>query len=586
MGAFELLALSLALSVATAATAWVGGRLVEGRSGDPRLRDRMWGTALVLPVLPPLAVGLMLLIPAPVREIAALPPVVKDPTLFEAVAETTAGTVEPAFLLDLRLLAVTILILAGLLTLARLGRLASRAWRLARLVRTLDRADPATLRLVVTAAGTLGISTPRVGVSAGAPEPLLSGFVRPRLILPAALSATADPAVVRAVIAHELVHLKRGDHRTLWLEEGLLALLAINPLMPVLRARRAAAREEACDALALAGAGLETRRAYAETLIEALRRRAGPQVLPALSFTGAGRRTAMRRLKAVMTPAAPARRAVRLTALGLGFGLLAAVTGMSVAVADQREPTPIQTTPAVSSGNDFAARLQGASAADYQLFCAAPEGTPDRMGCSVLLWDAALAEQSAAAPAFCAANPSGAELNLIAERGRAAVLTRAAGSGSAADAARRAMIAAFPCGAEPRTISAEAVARAGASLGAKWEQAHGEQARAEVEARRVADAAVTGADYQRMCASPDPRDDGFCAGVLFRTTITEARSAAPAFCAPEQGDREATQRFVEGAKAGVAGVRTSVDQTPSDVARAGLMRAYPCNAAAPGFQPA
>ena len=42
MGPSELLALSLGLSVAVAAAALVGGRIVEALSADPRLRDRMW----------------------------------------------------------------------------------------------------------------------------------------------------------------------------------------------------------------------------------------------------------------------------------------------------------------------------------------------------------------------------------------------------------------------------------------------------------------------------------------------------------------------------------------------------------------
>ena len=49
----------------------------------------------------------------------------------------------------------------------------------------------------------------------------------------------------------------------------------------------------------------------------------------------------------------------------------------------------------------------------------------DRMSCSMLWWDAALAEEAATAPAFCAPNGTEAELEVIAERGRALVLTGA-----------------------------------------------------------------------------------------------------------------------------------------------------------------
>lgn len=325
MGAPELLALSLGLSVAVAALAWVGGRLVERSSADPRLRDRMWGVALLLPALPPLAIGLVLLTPPPVREV-----------MLTAAPDAPA----PGAALDLSAAALAVLGCAGLLTLARLGALLFRTRRLHGVIRSAGTIDAAIAGTVEAVAGRLSVQAPRVVVSDATPEALLAGLGRPRLILPAHLATAADPAVVDAIITHELAHLKRGDHRTLWLEELLLALLAVNPLTLLLRARRAAAREEACDALALAGAGPETRRAYAQSLIEALRSRAGPYdagVLPVLTFTGAGRTTAMHRLKAVLTPAAPAGRRARLGVAVAGLSLLAAAGAASVAVAAQRE---------------------------------------------------------------------------------------------------------------------------------------------------------------------------------------------------------------------------------------------------------
>ena len=200
-------------------------------------------------------------------------------------------------------IAQAMLIAAGLLAAWRLGRLGLRAWRLHRMLAGLDEADAATLGLVDEAARRMAVRPPRVGFSRKTTEPLLAGFIRARLILPPPVTAADQPSLT--VVAHELAHLRRADHRIVWLEEVLLALLAANPLMSVLRARRAAVREEACELLALAGADAETRRAYAESLIEALRGRADPQPLPALTFTGAGRRTAMYRLKAVMTPLLP-----------------------------------------------------------------------------------------------------------------------------------------------------------------------------------------------------------------------------------------------------------------------------------------
>ena len=338
MGAVELLVLSLGLSVVVAAAGLAGGTLIERMSADPRLRDRAWGAALMLPLTPPLATVLLLMTPPPVREVAMTmaPPLTTGPALTVA---TTAPVEAAALTLDTGWIALAVLAMAGALVLTRLTLLAHRARRLSALLRTGGTADADTLGLVQDAARHLAIRPPVVMMSAATAEPLLAGLRSVRLVLPQDLPAT--DTVRRAVILHELAHLKRGDHRVLWLEEAVLALLAANPLMPLLRARRAAAREEACDAVALAGAGTETRRAYAQSLIEALRTRAGSQTvgaLPALTFTGAGRTTAMHRLKAVLSPAAPANRRARIGALMTGVVGLALVGAGSAALAAQREP--------------------------------------------------------------------------------------------------------------------------------------------------------------------------------------------------------------------------------------------------------
>ena len=345
MGAVELLALSLGLSVVVAAAGLAGGTLIERMSADPRLRDRAWGAALMLPLTPPLATALLLMTPPPVREVAMAmaPPLTTGPALTVAARAPVEAA---ALTLNTGWIALAVLAMAGALVLTRLILLAHRARRLSALLRTGGAADAHTLGLVQDAARHLAIRPPVVMMSAATAEPLLAGLRPARLVLPRDQPAT-DP-VRRAVILHELAHLKRGDHRALWLEEAVLALLAANPLMPMLRARRAAAREEACDAVALAGAGIETRRAYAQSLIEALRTRAGSQTagaLPALTFTGAGRTTAMHRLKAVLSPAAPATRRARMSAAAGIAALVAVVAGGTVAVAAQREPEarPAQT---------------------------------------------------------------------------------------------------------------------------------------------------------------------------------------------------------------------------------------------------
>lgn len=491
MGAAELLALSLGLSTATAATAWIGGRLVEALNADPGLRDRVWGTLLALPALPPLAVGLMLLTPPPVEEVAAPTPTLAVPLVMDA--NVAAATMSAPAGIDASLIAPAILVFAGALALWRLGQLAIGAARLARLVARLEKIDAATAEMVEMTARRLSVQPPRAGVSRTAPEPMLAGWGRARLILPAG-PTSRDPAVAQAVLAHELVHLKRGDHRTLWLEEILLALLAVNPLMAALRERRAAAREEACDAAALAAAGPETRRAYAEFLIHALRRRAAPQALPALTFTGARRRTAMRRLKAVMSPAAPAGRRSRLLAAGAALAVAAATGAGSLAVAGEREAV-VRLAPPAST----------AAAADT-----APPASPR--------------------PRFVASRP---------------------GPDAAASAAAR-----------------QAAADAFSSLTPDQQE-------------RFRDPTAIG--YRAICASGDPADGGFCAGVMF-SFLHEAPAngvCPPAAVMGDAGDRgSALAAYVDGGKSEVARLRPASGETVYQFAGRALRAAYPCDAVA------
>ena len=97
--------------------------------------------------------------------------------------------------------------------------------------------------------------------------PMLVGIVRPCILLPRALVATLDTAALRDIVAHELAHVRRGD---LWVAMLLRAGMAVfwwNPLLHLLHARLALAREMACDARAAAAQG---RLDYAESLLASI----------------------------------------------------------------------------------------------------------------------------------------------------------------------------------------------------------------------------------------------------------------------------------------------------------------------------
>lgn len=594
MGPPVLLALSLGLSVTIAAMAWIGGRLVERATADPRLRGKVWATALILPALPPLMVCLLLLTPAPVREIPMAPASLTT-TFITTPAEVVSAAPLPAFSLDPTLTAWAILGFAALLAVVRLTALALRTRRLVRLIRDAQAPGPAVTALVESAARELGIPAPRVGVSAATSEALLASLGRARLILPVGLTDGADAVPASAVIAHELAHLKRGDHRTLWLEEALLALLAFNPMMPLLHARRSAAREEACDALALVEAAPETRRLYAQSLINALRSRAGPQALPALTFTGARRTQAMSRLNAVMTPPAAAGLRARLMALGLG-GLIAVLAGAgSLAVAGEREAvTLFGSAPPTIGSEPRALRM----------------GQPNTAAATVRLEKQSRTVDPGAG-SFALLNgkplPEGLPIWAVAPE-RIDVRTPPAGSGGInliLPFTGRVPVSVnghrMPSGFPANGVNYDAVARV------EVEGPHVLYTlKSEMEARLAIRNAglppqmtqerplsdegarprsMSAADYKAACASSEPRDDGHCAGAMFNVL---ARSAQVGFCPPPAvASPGATgsdlHAFVDRGRREIARMSPAPDEGALGLAERALKLAYPCDgAAAPG----
>lgn len=344
MTPLQLLALSLAASVLTAGAGWMVARALESRVADAALREQVWAFAFYLPALPVLVIGLFLLLPAQEIRLVQVPvDVAPAPTTAPIPAATAVSFAE-----WLQAAALAVAVLAALLCFLRAAHTSMRLLRLHRLMRTTTPASRELQSQVERLARGLGVATPDLRVLPTGAETFLSGLRRPVLVLPDALAAAPDQPATAAVCAHELAHLRRGDHRTLWAEEFLLALLAINPLLGAVRRRRAAAREEACDALALAGGDARTRRAYARALLSALRGPVSQDDVPALTFTHSKRTFAMRRLQAILTPIPPAAPRLRRLSIGASAVIAAGVCTASVALASQREPT-VEIVPALTA---------------------------------------------------------------------------------------------------------------------------------------------------------------------------------------------------------------------------------------------
>jgi beta-lactamase regulating signal transducer with metallopeptidase domain len=93
----------------------------------------------------------------------------------------------------------------------------------------------------------LGVLPPSILASSQVRSPFLTGLWRPAILLPVGFEQQFDPPTLRAILAHELVHLGRGD--CAW---NLLARLAcavgwMQPLLWALSRKLEQASEEVCD---------------------------------------------------------------------------------------------------------------------------------------------------------------------------------------------------------------------------------------------------------------------------------------------------------------------------------------------------
>jgi beta-lactamase regulating signal transducer with metallopeptidase domain len=218
--------------------------------------------------------------------------------------------------------------------------------------------------------------------------PFLDGLVRPAILLPRSYRTDFPDGALRAVLAHELVHLARGDCWWNLLFRVTCALGWMHPLLWLLHRRLEQASEEACDQAVLYH-GCSARE-YARCLTDLAERLlptvparvAGATVLPYRS--GLGRRVERILLHTGAQPIAPGGG----TRLGVWGGMAVAVSvvmtlvsAMPAASADGPRIVGLNSDAAKASLAGRVLHEDGSPAAKVKIFATlTPEPSERRLG--------------------------------------------------------------------------------------------------------------------------------------------------------------------------------------------------------------
>lgn len=131
--------------------------------------------------------------------------------------------------------------------------------------------DEKLIGLLDGAAHSLGINRlPRLRISEAVCTPTLVGYIRPTIVLPPQVAEFCGPEQTRAMLLHELAHIRRRDMLGLWLYEAARAVFFFHPAVWVAGREMEVERELACDELVVR-ASMISAADYASGYVTALR---------------------------------------------------------------------------------------------------------------------------------------------------------------------------------------------------------------------------------------------------------------------------------------------------------------------------
>jgi len=209
------------------------------------------------------------------------------------------------------------------------------------------------------------VSLPPIVVSDELPAPSTCGVLRPVVVLPPGLRASAGDEGTLFVLLHELAHVRRRDPRLALVERLVRIAAFFHPTGWIAGELLARERERACDDAALSALPLAARPACAEALLQVIERshRHAPAAATALALSRGGRAVKSRLLRILDPSPAAARMTVRArcAAVGAAAVLLVALAARASAPAAPRTAAPRTadtTVDAVHAGVDWLVRHQ------------------------------------------------------------------------------------------------------------------------------------------------------------------------------------------------------------------------------------
>lgn len=310
----EILMLNAAACTALACLVWTAGLLPAVRR-RPALRYGLWMIVLVKLVTPPL-IELRLMpywqslttierepvsnvpLDVEVAPMSASVPIETSINLPAMPLETVVVT-EPAFDWRPWLLAAHIGGIALILSLSL-----RQVRRLRRALHHSDCGDKRVLRIVHSAAETMGMTRPpKVSlVNASVPPLLWVGRNGPLIVLPRGLVDEMSDEQLTCVVSHEMAHYLRRDHwgnAASWL---VSAAFWWHPVVWWVRRELRTTQEACCDALVISRS-VASRQSYAKTLFQALEfLQSHHAPVPALASGFGGKSSTQRRFEMIANP--------------------------------------------------------------------------------------------------------------------------------------------------------------------------------------------------------------------------------------------------------------------------------------------